>query len=547
MKADSNIQMKKKKDADRKIGRNIPWILFVFVILTINALYWCGQKEGYYIDELWSYGLSNSYYSPFLHQNDNYMNQWHQPAFYENYLTVKPNEAFSYDSVYYNQAHDVHPPFYYMLLHTICSLFPNHFSKWSGLMINLLFFWGSIFLLYKISGMILGETKGVRLIPPLLYGLSMGAVSTLIYIRMYMTLTFCTLLFVFLSFFLIKSLPDKKRFLLLTAIGAAATAGFLTQYYFVIFIFFFSIGYVIWNMMIRQWRRIAEYSLAVCAGITSGIFLFPSSLYHIFLGQQGKRAFTNASNDIHLFLNHWLQYQNTIIKEFFGNEHIAQVVLFIAFCILTTTVIYSMKKKSLKLNIWNTVSKAECLLLFYTVLCYFAVITQISPEISDRYQFIIYPFCVLLAASVTVYLFRQLKKEWMIWIAAANCLLLILRAYTLQPVPYVYEGYHEVMDKLGTEYKNVLGIYVTAGDHLLINNCLFLAQQETTYSLSLEQLNEIPNICEGLDTKQLVLYVDIYYDELQTAKQVAKLLDYQSCSLLYDNTFTQIYLLSRCD
>ena len=170
----------------QRIIRKIPWIVLLLAILIANALYWCTRKEGFYIDELWSYGLSNGYYMPFLHQKENYMNNWHQPVFYEDYLMVRTDEVFSYDSVYDNQVNDVHPPFYYMLLHTVSSLCSNRFSKWFGLLINLSFYCGSLFLLYKISGQILGKRKCVRFIPPFLYGLSIGAVSTLIYIRMYM-------------------------------------------------------------------------------------------------------------------------------------------------------------------------------------------------------------------------------------------------------------------------------------------------------------------------------------------------------------------------
>lgn len=529
----------------KSIKIKILWRLLVFTIVIVNALYWCDRKEGYYIDELWSYGLSNSYYSPFLHQKDDYMNRWHQPSFYEDYLRVRPDEAFSYDSVYDNQIHDVHPPCYYILLHTVCSLFLNHFSKWFGLIINLLFFCGSVFLLYKISGMILGEMNAVSLIPPLLYGLSQGAIATLIYIRMYMLLTFWALLFVFLVFQYTKTDKCKKRILLLTEIGLTIMAGFLTQYYFIIFAFFFSANYVIWNMVTRQWRRGAEYSVAACAGVACGILIFPFSLQHIFLGQQGKRAFTNVFQNIYLFLNHGWQYKDTIIGEFFGNEYGKQVFFLLGFFILVILAICSAKRKNQKLSICNTNTKAECLILLLTVLGYFALIVEISPEIVDRYQFIIYPFCVLLGVSVIVYLFRLLEREWIAWIATACSLLLILQTYMTQPVPYVYDGYQEVIDKLGTDYQNVPGIYVTMGDHLLINNCLFLAQQEMTYPLTLGQINEISDICNETHSEQLVLYVDIYYNEQQTADQVAELLGYSSYSLLYDNTFTQIFLLSR--
>ncbi len=539
------IQMKKHDLPLTNVKRKIPWELLVFIILIVNALYWCARKEGFYIDELWSYGLSNSYYCPSLNQKENYMNRWHQPSFYEDYLTVRRGEAFSYGSVYDNQVHDVHPPCYYILLHTVCSLFPDHFSKWFGLTINLLFFCGSIYLLYQISGIILGEKRITRVIPPLLYGLSMGAVSTLIYIRMYMLLTFLALLFVFLTFLLIGTKDNKKGILLLIGIGLTMSAGFLTQYYFLIFAFFFVSGYVIWNMIARQQRRVAEYLAAVSAGTAGGVLIFPASIHHILEGQQGKRAFSNAYHNIPIFFNRWKQYWDTIMREFWGNGHRKQEIILLVFFILIIAAIYSAKKKKLKLSIWNTVPKIESLILSFTVLGYFSLIVQISPEITDRYQFIIYPFCVLLGVSITTYLFRLLGKEWFIWIAAACCLFLMFETYRTQPVPYVYEGYQEMIDKLGTDCKNVPGIYVTTGDHLLINNCFFLAKQNMTYPLTFEQLSEIPELCKGTCEGQLVLYVDIYYNEQQTAEQVAKLLEYRSYSLLYDNTFTQIFLLSQ--
>lgn len=122
----------------KKVYRRVIFC-FVWLLLFLNCFYWGSQKEGYYIDELWSYGLANSCYAPFLQDQDDYMDHWHGSGFYMNYLTVDSGDAFSYVSVYDNQVHDVHPPLYYMLLHTVCSLFKGNFSKWFGLSINLLF------------------------------------------------------------------------------------------------------------------------------------------------------------------------------------------------------------------------------------------------------------------------------------------------------------------------------------------------------------------------------------------------------------------------
>ena len=182
---------------EQKIRRMMAVLL---LLQLLAALYWGFQKEGYYIDELWSYGLANSRETPFLQDKAGYMNAWHGPEFYGEYLTVDPGEWFDFRSVYENQAQDVHPPFYYLLLHTVCSVFAGEFSKWFGLAINLCFFAGILWLLFAIGGKLLGRENPARLLPPLLYGFSGGALSMVVYIRMYAMLTFWVLLFTLLVF-----------------------------------------------------------------------------------------------------------------------------------------------------------------------------------------------------------------------------------------------------------------------------------------------------------------------------------------------------------
>lgn len=47
--------------------RNILPLLFVLVLSICAMLYFGHQKQGYHVDELYSYGLSNSEYLPFMH------------------------------------------------------------------------------------------------------------------------------------------------------------------------------------------------------------------------------------------------------------------------------------------------------------------------------------------------------------------------------------------------------------------------------------------------------------------------------------------------
>ena len=123
----------KKKDRKIDIGQlfkeraNI--LLIIIIIIQICTLVHYGRmKKGYYVDEVWSYGLANSYYHPHVYWNDA-LSEWVSGDYFKEYLEVSEAERFKYGSVIFNQKNDVHPPLFYAILHTICSFFPNTFSK----------------------------------------------------------------------------------------------------------------------------------------------------------------------------------------------------------------------------------------------------------------------------------------------------------------------------------------------------------------------------------------------------------------------------------
>lgn len=172
---------------------------------------------------------------------------------------------------------------------------------------------------------------------------------------------------------------------------------------------------------------------------------------------------------------------------------------------------------------------------------------KISTDIVDRYQFAIYPAGVLVAVVFLLHALERLGKEKSIWGIAVCYLLLCFYGYGRGTVNYIYKGYEAARQSLCTEYKEVPGIYVTPGDHLVINDCLFLAQQEKTFPLTEEELEELPQVLEGMPQDELIVYVNIYYEEKQTAERIAEMLGYQRVTHLYDNTYTQIFVLSQAE
>lgn len=109
------------------------------------------MKKGYFVDEIWSYGLSNSYYHAQLEDNNSLENVKISSELFKKYLTVDEGKNFKFGSVVNNQMHDAHPPLFYMVLHSVSSLFTGTFSKWFGLIPNIIYFVIVMFLLLKIS------------------------------------------------------------------------------------------------------------------------------------------------------------------------------------------------------------------------------------------------------------------------------------------------------------------------------------------------------------------------------------------------------------
>ena len=105
-------------------------MLAVAALLAVGLalmLYYAAHKQGYHVDELYTYELAN-YPGGFYALEDGYMDSWHDGSFYSAALT--PGRLFDYTIPWNNQKIDVHPPLYYCLIYTAESLFPQLGLPW---------------------------------------------------------------------------------------------------------------------------------------------------------------------------------------------------------------------------------------------------------------------------------------------------------------------------------------------------------------------------------------------------------------------------------
>ena len=142
-----------KTDKNTIIGKRWFWIACILlVVLQYGLCVHYGMKRQYlFCDEVYSYGLANSTDRTFIDPNsdDTTVKDWVSGDYFENYLKYN-DESFNYKAAYVNQVNDVHPPVYYMMLHTVCYFFKNiGYSAIPGLILNLtLLIFVDILLLY---------------------------------------------------------------------------------------------------------------------------------------------------------------------------------------------------------------------------------------------------------------------------------------------------------------------------------------------------------------------------------------------------------------
>ena len=105
--------------------------------------------------------------------------------------------------VYENQKNDVHPPLYYLLLRICMEFTKNHFSKWSGIILNIIIYAFIIIFMYLIFRYLFKEesekdSKIKSAVLAFMSSIMLSSISNVIYIRMYALSTLNILITLFL-------------------------------------------------------------------------------------------------------------------------------------------------------------------------------------------------------------------------------------------------------------------------------------------------------------------------------------------------------------
>lgn len=421
-------------------------VLIVMILLT--AIMFGFKKQGFYIDEYYVYTFANGTQVGI----DIDSGKWNNTSRYLNQLVSEGDENFRFDTTYHNCENGVHPPMYYFLVHFVSSIFTGVFSKWIGLSINILLLIPILILVKRIVWILSGGDEIISLLTVALYGLSPITISMVMLTRMYLLMSLWVVLYVYIH---VRNLDRGTlsigRFLF--PVFVCGFFGFLTQYFFVVIMFFITFVYAFYLLVFcRKIKDTLIYGTTALLSLIATYFVWPVSVFHIFKGHRGKGAFSQArdfSNMINRFTTHF-QWMNELV---FGKTVVFFILLLvIGLCIFASR--YSRLRRSSQKYIITTLPtsiKGMLLLMISSVLS-FLCLTQVALVdgiTCSRQLYGVYSIFLLILPSATKKVldcFTGTRTYISTAVTVMSILLVLVSGHFQKAVLFVYEDEKIAMD-----------------------------------------------------------------------------------------------------
>ena len=515
-------------------------LVLVFILITAVCLLFSCRKEGMFIDEIYTYGLSNNVGGPFLRdmKGGNIVDTVFTRAELTDYVAVMGDEGFDFASVYHNQVNDVHPPLYYWLFNIASSLNHGTFSKWTGLALDYVIYMLSMLVLYNLVRKLRGSRENAAA-AAVLYGLSLMGLSTMLMIRMYVLLTLLTLCLAYLIACLMEDF--KIRYCVLT--GICLLAGLMTQYYFVFYAFFLCGMYVFYCLFKKDWKALKWFVPCALIGAMSLLVFFPAAMDHLFSGKlvSGDNAVENLKNVS--------QYVSRLKTFVFGTHHGMKGPIYVGVAAALVLALLLIKKraaiKDRQLINW--------LVIIIPAFVTFVLVAIISPVDELRYVYNIAPIFVLAVSFLLHIIEQSLDEKHRSWIKK-NAVLACIAAFALwqarcAPPEYLYPEY--------AEYNAILSEHADAPCVYLSENHFEPITQDLLQLMNFDEfyVTEDDHLDKALGyigaAEEAVVYIDISefwssgYDDEALKEKILNTSDFETAEVLYQNGLSVTYLFSK--
>lgn len=565
-------------------------LLFIISLILIVAIMFIfiGQKEGFHEDEIYSYGSSNYKYSDVFYASADrdatsrvvdkyimaddlsatiknvryYRNHpeefksleeaelraelpvWKTPEEAIEYLSVSKGEELNYASVYYNQSRDVHPPLFYSLVHLICSFFVGTFSKYTIFGLNLVFMIATCFVIRNI----LKLYKKEHLVVPavLLYGLSTGAISTVVFLRMYSMLTFFAMMYFYINVKIAKNdfkISKSTAFLLIIT----TVLGFLTQYYFCLFAISIFVIMMIRSLQLKNRKSAIKYAIYHIVSAVIGVGIFPSSIDHML---SSSRGFGNEH--VGRFLPQLDTMADRLLYSFSINRFLGVLIFLVAISYIFIKLVEKTDAQEIKSE------KLFNIFIFVVpIVSYVLLVSKLSPNLDHKAMVrYVMPALPLVAVSFVVFLEKIVKtlgasnNKMRNVILYALVLIISVSGLLFNTPSYLYKGYNNYLS-LAEEHKDLNFVYVYDNFFTHLNSVPEMMIYNKTLIINLndeKQRDTLPVNEELKNGDKFVLSLKKWMNVEESLEQVLTLTGYTKAEVLLDqedDTQSILYLVSK--
>ncbi|MDE6863556.1 MAG: glycosyltransferase family 39 protein [Eubacterium sp.] len=515
------------------------------------------EIKGTHIDEMYSYVLANSYDGSKISTIDSYWDQWIDGNALMETITVQKGEGFSYDKVYYNNSFDCHPPLFYALLHTVCSVFTDQYTIWFGIALNMFLMLIADILIYLLSKEFINN-KTAAVLPVLLWGISLACINTVLFIRMYMLLAVCSIGFLYMTVRSLKKGFNLKRCFFLFAFSLL---GVFTHYYFILFAFFVTLSYCLYKFFKKNFKEGLLFGSTVALSVVLLLVIYPCAI------QQATGSDTNnVGNEVSRSILNFSTLPKKIIDfiswlsaSLFSNKYTFAVICVLAFSFVTAMLVEAKIKH--KKMIPDNDFKLVISLIVIIMVTIVASLHIAGDYASERYIYNLYPILAVLFVSFFYKIIENLANKKFALIVLSLILLLNAGVYAVNPsCRYMYSSEKtEVEMIVNSNAKNCIVINAKSKEdgkaHQMIPtaNVVRFNNFEKIYLTTADSVQDIDSILSGVDcSKGIAVYLatDKYWangyepDEIfsQLFEHTDKFNDYQYIENL---EFGKLYLLTE--
>ncbi len=388
----------------------------ILICIGIRSYSIAVQKEDLYIDEVYSFYTSNNnlikktdvYDALKNNKIEQYVKDLYASALtgvfsYDDFRDncYIQSDGFNYFNAYFIQMADVHPPLYYLCLHTVCSITQSTDFILNGYIVNIVFLLLTCIFLYLVVIEVLND-NWLALIAVGFYGFSCEFSNIASYFRMYCVAAFW---FILLLYQYVRLSKANWMFSKKTLLGICITQflAMFTQYFSILYILPL-FGYAMYKMRGNKQNR----NLYLKYNITSAIIyvlLWPCIIFQLLIGSSSYGGFQLLPE-----VKKVLYYVKLLIESLFAGRYFICLLFFV---FVISMIVYYNKRHGLKFKTLKDYLKNNqpMFLLVVPSIFYFIAVALISPWAAFRYQSPIMPALSIIVTLIAFFLLGGLVKK----------------------------------------------------------------------------------------------------------------------------------------